>query len=335
MKDPETRAADAILLMAYGGPERLDQVEAYYTDIRGGSPPPASLLAELIDRYRSIGGGSPLSRVVETQRAALEAEMAARGRATPVYAAMRHTEPRIARVVERIVGDGATHVVAIALAPQRSTFSAGYRRALDAGLAHRGGPAPAVTVIDSWHEQPGFIAALAQTTREVLAGFPDPSGVLVMFTGHSLPKRVVAEGDPYPDQLAGTAALVAGRLGLSDYALAYQSPGRTGEAWLGPDLLEEIRRLATIGVRDVVVRPVGFVADHLEILYDIDVAAQAVARGAGVRLHRARSLNDDPLFIGGLADLAGAALRSEAELADQPAATAAFRSPAGPRGGRS
>jgi ferrochelatase len=136
-----------------------------------------------------------------------------------------------------------------------------------------------------------------------------------MFTAHSLPARVVAEGDPYPDELANTAALVAAQLGLARHEFAFQSAGRTGEPWLGPDLLVEIRRLAAGGIRDLVVRPVGFVADHLEVLYDIDIEAQAVAREVGVHLERARSLNTDPLFIAGVADIAEAALAAPAALA--------------------
>ena len=299
---------DAVLLMAYGSPDRLDEVEAYYTDIRRGNPPTPQLLEELVGRYRAIGGGSPLSRIVEAQRAALEAELAARGRALRVYAGMRHIEPRIGRIVEGMAADGVERFVAIALAPQQSSNGAGYRRAVDAALAGLGDGPPSAVVVDSWYDQPRFIEALAATTREALARFPDPTRVRVMFTAHSLPARVVAEGDPYPDQLAETAALVAEQLGLTEYAFAFQSAGRTGEAWLGPDILEEIRRLAGTGVIELVVRPVGFVADHLEVLYDIDIEAQAVARAVGVRLERARSMNDDPIFIAGLADVAAAAL---------------------------
>jgi protoporphyrin/coproporphyrin ferrochelatase len=299
---------DAVLLMAYGSPDRLDQVEAYYTDIRRGSPPSPELLEELVGRYRAIGGGSPLSRIVEAQRAALEAELAARGRALRVYAGMRHIEPRIGRIVEDMAADGVERFVAIALAPQKSSNAAGYGRAVDAALAGLGEGAPSVVVVDSWYDQPRFIEALAATTSEALARFPDPTRARVMFTAHSLPARVVAEGDPYPDQLAETAALVAEQLGLTEYAFAFQSSGRTGEVWLGPDILGEIRRLAGTGVTELVVRPVGFVADHLEVLYDIDIEAQAVARDVGVRLERARSMNDDPIFIAGLADVAAAAL---------------------------
>ena len=308
---------DAVLLMAYGSPDRLDQVEAYYTDIRRGNPPPPHLLEELLGRYRAIGGGSPLSKIVELQRTAVEVELASRGRPVRVYAGMRHIEPRIGTIVEGMAADGVERFVAIALAPQRSSNAAGYRRAVDAALAGLGEAAPAVTFIDSWFDQPRFIDALAMTTAEALRRFPDQATVRVMFTAHSLPARVVAEGDTYPDELAGTAALVARQLGLSTWDFAFQSAGRTGEPWLGPDILDEIRRLAAEGVRELVIRPVGFVADHLEVLYDIDVEAQAVARDAGVRLERARSMNDDPTFIAGLADLA------EGGLADPPAGASA------------
>jgi ferrochelatase len=295
---------DAVLLMAYGSPDRLDQVEAYYTDIRRGSPPPPHLLEELLGRYRAIGGGSPLSRIVEEQRAAVEAELAARGRPLAVYAGMRHIEPRIGGVVERMAADGVERFVAIALAPQRSSNAAGYRRAVDAALAGLGDRAPVVTFVDSWYDQPRFVEALATSTTEALARFPDPSRVRVMFTAHSLPARVVAEGDTYATELAGTAALVAARLGLDGYEFSFQSAGRTGEPWLGPDILAEIRRLAGDGVTELVIRPVGFVADHLEVLYDIDIEAQGVAREVGIHLVRARSMNTDPTFVAGLADLA-------------------------------
>jgi ferrochelatase len=299
---------DAVLLMAYGSPDRLEQVEAYYTDIRRGSPPPPHLLAELLDRYRAIGGGSPLSRIVEEQRAAVEAELAERGTPVRVYAAMRHIAPWIRDAVTTMAADGVERFVAIALAPQKSSNAAGYRRAVDGALAALGVDAPMVEFVDSWHDQPRFIEALATTTTEALARFDDASAVRVMFSAHSLPARVVAEGDPYPDELAATARLVAERLGLGQYEFAFQSAGRTGEPWLGPDILDEIRRLAAEGVMGLVVRPVGFVADHLEVLYDIDIEAQGVAREAGIHLERARSMNTDPVFIACLADIAASAL---------------------------
>ncbi len=298
---------EAVLLMAYGSPDNLDQVEAYYTDIRRGSPPQPQLLEELKGRYRAIGGGSPLSRIVEEQRAALGAELAARGTPIPVCAAMRHIAPRIGDVVQTMAADGMERIVAIPLAPQKSSNAAGYRRAVDAGLAGLSTP-PELVFVESWHDAPRLIEALATTTREALDRFADPSRVTVMFSAHSMPARVVAEGDPYPDELLATATLVALRLGLDDYTFSFQSAGRTGEPWLGPDILDEIRRLAADGVTELVVRPVGFLADHLEVLYDIDIEAQAVAREVGIRLERARSLNTDPVFIAGLADVALAAL---------------------------
>jgi protoporphyrin/coproporphyrin ferrochelatase len=302
---------DAVLLMAYGSPDRLEQVEAYYTDIRRGSPPPPHLLVELLGRYRAIGGGSPLSRIVEEQRAAVESALAAGGLPVPVYAGMRHIEPRIGDIVRGMAADGVERFVAIALAPQRSSNAAGYRRAVDAALGSIGEDAPTVSFVDSWFDQPRFIEALADTTREALARFPDPGRVRVMFTAHSLPARVLADGDPYPDELAGTARLVAERVGLERYEFSFQSAGRTGEPWLGPDILAEIRRLAADGVTELVIRPVGFVADHLEVLYDIDIEAQGVAREVGIHLERARSMNTDPTFIAGLAEIAAAALEPE------------------------
>ena len=299
---------DAVLLMAYGGPDTLDQVEDYYTDIRRGNPPPAELLEELLDRYRAIGGGSPLSRIVEAQRAALEAELARRGRAIQVYAGMRHIAPRIATIVEGMASDGVERFVAIALAPQRSSNAAGYWRAVRAGLDAVGEGAPTATFVESWHDEPAFIDALAEATREAIDRFEDPARVLVIFTAHSLPARVVTEGDRYPDEIAATARLVADRLGLDRYGQAFQSAGRTGEPWLGPDLRDELRRLAGEGVHEVVVSPVGFVAEHLEVLYDIDIEAQAVARELGMRLERARSMNTDERFISALADIAASGL---------------------------
>ncbi len=299
---PPRAGAAGVLLMAYGGPDNLDQVEDYYRDIRRGSPPPPELLEELKDRYRAIGGGSPLSGLVELQRKALEAELATRGVALAVYAGMRHIEPRIGRVVRQMAADGIRWFVAIALAPQRSSNAAGYRRAVDEALAEVGDAAPAVEFVESWHDQPRFIEALAAATAEALGRFSDAAGVHVMFTAHSLPARVVTEGDRYPDEVRRTAALVAARLKLPAYTVAFQSAGRTGEPWLGPEIRDEIRRLAGEGVRKLVVCPVGFVADHLEVLYDIDIEARAVAEEAGIRLERARSMNDDPTFIAGLAD---------------------------------
>ena len=301
-------SGDAVLLMAYGGPNRLDQVEAYYTDIRRGSPPPPHLLEELLGRYRAIGGRSPLSDVVERQRTALERELAARGRPMPVFAGMRHIDPRIGTVVRELAAGGAARIAAIALAPQQSSNADGYRRALEAGLAELAAP-PEARIVASWHDAPKLIEALAAAAAEALARFKDSAGVHVLYTAHSLPERVIAAGDRYPDEVRATAALVAARLGRQgDVDVAFQSAGRTGEPWIGPELLERLRELAAEGVGDVLVVPVGFVADHLEVLYDIDIQAQELAAELGIHLERSPSLNDDPTFIAALADVAIAAL---------------------------
>jgi len=311
----------AVLLMAYGSPVRLDQVAAYYTDIRRGNPPSAALLEELTARYRAIGGGSPLSRIVEAQRAALEAELSGLGTPMPVYAGMRHIDPRIAEVVRRMADDGITDAVAIALAPQASMSVSAYRRALEQAAAEIGAAAPRFHVVESWCREPDFIEGLAETTEEALSRFPDADAVRLMFTAHSLPQRVVDAGDAYPAELAVTARLVADLLGRDTYDFAYQSAGRTEEPWLGPEILAEIRRMAAEGVTELVVSPVGFIADHLEVLYDIDIEAQGVARPLGIHLERPRMLNDEPLLISALAAIVGRTLpRPEPAGATAPSA---------------
>jgi len=295
--------------MAYGAPERLDQVEAYYTHIRRGSPPTAELLAELMARYGAIGGGSPLSRIVDAQRAALAAELGRRGRPAPVYAGMKHIQPFVGDVVRGMSADGIDRIVAVALAPQHSSFNEQtYRKAVEDAASSLGDGAPSVTVVGSWHDQPHLIAAMATATEEALARCDDPSRAHVFFTAHSLPERITGGTDPYAHEVAATAALVAERLGIERCDVAFQSAGRTGDKWIGPELTAEIARVAAAGAREIVVCPVGFVADHLEVLYDIDVEAQAIARRLGVRLERARSMNDDPTFIAALADIAETAL---------------------------
>lgn len=302
-----------VLLMAYGAPESLDQVEAYYTHIRHGSPPPPALLDELIARYRAIGGGSPLSRIVERQRTAVQAELARRGSRVHVYAGMKHIPPFVSDVVTRMSEEGIERAVAVALAPQHSAFNAEtYGAAIEAALAPLGPSAPRVSIVGSWHDQPRLIEALAEAAAEALARSADPATVHVFFTAHSLPARVAGGTDPYVREVSGTAALVAERLGIERCGVAFQSAGRTADTWIGPELRAEIRRVAANGVREILVCPVGFVADHLEVLYDVDVEARAVAREAGATLTRTRSMNDDPTFIGALADVLEAALSAPA-----------------------
>jgi protoporphyrin/coproporphyrin ferrochelatase len=274
--------------MAYGSPSSPEDVPAYYADIRGGRPVSPEAVAELQERYRRIGGGSPLNEITERQRAALEEELG-----IPVYVGMRHWEPRIAVAVDQAIADDVGRITGIVLAPHFSRMSVGqYHRQLAEACAGR----VELVFIASYHAYDPFIELLAER-----AGGTDAH---VVFTAHSLPERILAERDPYKDQLLETSRLVAERAGLESWSFAFQSASATGEPWLGPDILEELERLHGEGVGKVLVAPIGFVADHLEILWDIDVEAQEKAAELGLELGRIASLNDDPAFIRVLAGLA-------------------------------
>jgi ferrochelatase len=323
------RSRQAVLLMAYGSVESLDQVPAYYTHIRHGRPPTPELLEELMDRYRAIGGASPLSGHTERQRAAVEAALHRRDVQVPVYVAMKHIDPFIEDVVARMVGDGVTHIVALALAPHFSTMSVcAYCRAVAEArdrVEAAGGGRVTFEIVRDWHAEPRFIRALAIATREALdvlwaSGSGDrpsvdwalgrPTDAHTVFTAHSLPLKIQDVGDPYRELLFETAGLVAESAGLparsvapGAWSFAFQSAGRTADPWLGPDLTDHLRELSAAGVTQVVVCPVGFVSDHLEVLYDIDIEARQVADELGMQLERARSMNDDPTFIAAIADV--------------------------------
>jgi ferrochelatase len=290
----------AVLLMAYGTPASLADVPAYYTHIRGGRPPAPEQVAHLVARYQAIGGTSPLLAITQEVAAALAARLA-----LPVYVGMKHWHPFIADVVAQMHRDGVARAAAIVLAPHYSRMSVGvYLATAQEAAARCGGPA--LAPVEAWHLHPGLVATLADRVRAARAGLSADAHVL--FTAHSLPKRILAWGDPYPAQLAASARAVAVAAGASRWSFAFQSASATGEPWLGPDVLDALRDLHAAGVRDVVVCPIGFVADHLEVLYDLDVEAAALARDLGVRLVRTASLNASPAFVDVLADLATAAL---------------------------
>jgi len=278
---------DAVVLMAYGSPSRPEDVRPYLEDVRGGRPVSDEAVEELAERYRRIGGRSPLDDVTGAQRAALERELG-----VPVFVGMKHWQPRIAEAVEAAIASGATRIVGVVLAPHYSRLSIGeYRERLEAAAADRA----EVVLVESWHDHPGFVDAVADRVRGTDAW--------VVFTAHSLPERIQDEGDPYKDQLLETSRLVAERAGLEQWSFAFQSASATGEPWLGPDVLEELDRLYEAGVRRVLVAPVGFVSDHLEILWDLDIEARERAGELGLELERIESLNDDPAFIHALAEL--------------------------------
>jgi protoporphyrin/coproporphyrin ferrochelatase len=290
----------AVVLMAYGSPERLDDVPAYYRDIRGGRPIRPELLEDLVERYRRLGieDGSPLNAITEQTRAALERELDD----VPVFTGMKHWTPRIAEAAEAAVAGGADTVVGLVLAPHYSSLSiAGYRTQLEDALDGRA----ELAFVESWHDEPGFVDVLAGRVRDTKAH--------VVFTAHSLPQRILEEGDPYKDQLLETSRLVAERAGLGEWSFSFQSESQTGEPWLGPDILDHLEELHAAGVREVLVCPVGFVADHLEIRWDLDNEAAEKAQELGLSFARIEMPNADPAFVEVLAGLVRRALAVPSE----------------------
>ena len=302
---PASSARTGVLVMAHGTPSTLDQVEAFYTSIRRGRPPTGEQLADLRRRYTAIGGTSPLAARTRAQVAALAARLDAEvpGRYVVRFGA-KHTAPSIEEAATDLATAGPERVVGLVLAPHRSSLgSEEYLARAGRALASAPG-APPLLPVRQWHDRPGFAELWAARVRAALAGMDVPAGgqVEVVFTAHSLPQRTVAEGDPYTDQVAASAAAAAAAAGVAHWRVAWQSAGRTADPWIGPDLLTLLRQLAESGTAGVVVCPLGFVADHLEVLYDLDIEARSVAEGWGLRFARAASLNDDPGLIAVLAD---------------------------------
>jgi ferrochelatase len=286
--------------MAYGSPDRLADVPAYYRDIRGGRPIPPELIDDLVERYRLLGidDESPLTAITEETRAALERELGE----VPVFTGMKHWTPRIAEAAEHALAVGAETIVGLVLAPHFSSMSiGGYRQQLEDALAGRA----ELLFVDSWHDEPGFIDLLAERVRETKAH--------VVFTAHSLPARILESGDPYKDQLLETSQLVAERAALGTWTFSFQSESPTGEPWLGPDILGHLEDLRGRGVREVLVCPVGFVADHLEIRWDLDREAAAKARELGLDFARIEMPNAEPAFVSVLAGLVRRALAVPSE----------------------
>lgn len=332
-----TEHVTGLLVMAYGTPARPEDILPYYTDIRGGRAPTPELLAELQARYEAVGGYARLTRITQAQAAGLEGLLngageplsglpaQAGGQRYRAYVGMKHWIPTIAEAVRQMAADGIREAVAIVMAPQGGRMTTGsYFTVLDQALAALPEPVN-VQRVASWHLEPDFIAALAGRVEEALARFPETARATlpVVFTAHSLPERILTWNDPYPGQLRQVGEAVAARLGLQNVHFAYQSAGRTADPWLGPDIREVVRGLAAAGERAVLVCPAGFVADHLEVLYDLDIDLQRQAAALGVHFERTASLNDHPLL---LAALAAAVRRAEAGQA--PRSQAARQAPA-------
>lgn len=291
-------AAFAVLLVAYGAPLSLEDVEPYLLDVRGGRPTSPEMVAAFRERYAAIGGRSPLLERTEAQALALAHAL---GDGTPVYVGMRHWHPFIADTFEEIRSDGVERVVALALAPHFSTMSIGaYQRKIDDGRGD-----VEVELVREWNRHPGFLDAVARHVRLGLEQF-DLSirdDVHILYTAHSLPERILDDDDPYVEQLKASVAGVAARIGDRHHHFAFQSAGQSGGPWLGPDAADVIASLAESGTRHILVCPIGFVSDHLEVLYDVDIEYRRLAEDLGVELHRTPSLNDAPELVGALADL--------------------------------
>lgn len=288
-----------VLIMAYGGPNSLAEIPGYLADIRQGRPTTPAVLEEITHNYEQIGGKSPLLEFTQAQLAAVQSQL------DPAlyrcYLGMRHWSPWIEEVVGQMVEDGITHAVSLVLAPHYSKMSvAKYQDKIAEGLAMAHGTI-VFNHIASYHDAPALIQAFAERVQMGLACWPEAEReqVHVIFSAHSLPERILKMGDPYDRQLRETARLVAAKAGLPEdrWSWSYQSAGRSPEPWLGLQIQDHIPVLAEQGIKNIVSIPIGFVSDHVEILYDIDIQAQAVARSLGVRLERPPALNTDPLFI--------------------------------------
>ena len=280
----------AVLLLAHGAPERVEDVPAYLALVRGGRPPSEEINEEVSRRYAEIGGSSPLLKRTREQAEALERELG-----IPVYFGMRNWQPLIRDTLARIKADGIERLVAVCLAPQYSEMSVGFyfRRTQEAkdALGYTG----EISWTKSFHDHPGLIEAFHEKLAPLL-----PAG-RVIFTAHSLPARILENRDPYDNEAKATARRVAVRSGLDSWTFAYQSQGMTGEEWLGPTVEERLDESAAMGITDLVVAPIGFVSDHVEILYDVDIQFRDYARRLGITIRRPESLNDSPTFIAALA----------------------------------
>lgn len=295
--------------MAYGTPRSPDEIEPYYTDIRRGRPPTPEALADLVARYEAIGGISPLARLTEDQRDGLQAAL---DEIEPdrfhVTLGLKHADPKVESAAAELASAGFSKIIGLVLAPHYSAYSIGqYLERAQAGVGHASFET-AVEGVQSWAVEPSFVEFVANDLDTRLTAMRDtvsPKRVRVAFTAHSLPQRIIDGGDPYPDELRATAQAIATRLGLQegvDWSIAWQSAGRTPEPWIGPDILDVIDELGTNDdVGGVIVSAVGFVADHLEVLYDLDIEAADRAERAGLAFDRTACVNDEPSVMAALA----------------------------------
>lgn len=299
----------AVLIMAYGTPSSVDRMQCYLSDIRGGRPMSEEFVAEFRHRYELIGG-SPLTGLTYDQAKKTSDVLRERGYDWPVYVGMRHWSPWIKDAVGQMYLHGIEEAVGIVMAPHYSSMSIGryWTKIEEAQQMH--GTAIKFSFVNSWYRQPKFLQAVENHVRAGYQKFAPEvrDKVKLVFSAHSLPARLLKMGDPYDDELKTNAQIIAERLGSVDWMFSYQSAAHTGEPWLGPQIEDVVMDLAKEGYKHVLVAPIGFVCDHVEILYDIDIEARQIAQEHGMQLERIESMNSDPLFIEAIADAVVAAV---------------------------
>ncbi|HLT19268.1 MAG TPA: ferrochelatase [Thermomicrobiales bacterium] len=306
-----------VLIMAYGGPNSLDEVEPFLADIRRGRPTPKELLDEITERYRAIGGRSPILELTTAQAKSIERELNATGDGNTYrcYVGMRHWHPYIEEVVPQILKDGVDLIVGAVMAPHFSRMSVGaYMGKLEKALKESGAEVP-VAQVRTWKAEPDFINSVVAKIEAAFAEhFSDRQwdDVVVLFTAHSLPARVEESGDPYRQEILASVELVAEQMGLTNYRFAFQSQGATADPWLGPSVEETLDEFESDGVKDMLIVPIGFVCDHVEVLFDIDIEHKEQATEKGIRLERTEMLNDDPGLAKAVANAVRAAVAEAA-----------------------
>lgn len=296
-----------LLVMAYGTPRSPEEIEPYYTHIRRGHKPPSELLEDLKHRYEMIGGVSPLARITEEQASSLEKELNARanGKEFKVYLGLKHTTPFIEDAVQQMHEDGIQEAVSIVLAPHYSTFSVKSYNGRAKEEAQKLGR-PVIHSVDSWYTEPKFVSYWATQLKKTFSFIPieEQKKTVVIFSAHSLPEKILRVGDPYPNQLEESAHLIAEEANIPHYAIGWQSAGNTPDPWIGPDVQDLTRELhEKDGYTSFVYCPVGFVSDHLEVLYDNDYECKLVTDEIGAQYYRPEMPNAKPEFIDGLADV--------------------------------
>jgi len=303
MNQPESNLG--LLVMHYGTPATMDDVLPYYTHIRHGRPPSPEALQNLVDRYESIGGPSPLTAISQAQAEAIQAAVIANGVPARLYVGTKHTTPFVADAVKQMADDGIQKAVGLVLAPHFSTFSiAAYRKYAESAKPEE----MDLDIVERWGTLPALIEALADRVRTQMEGW-DPDDTLVIFSAHSLPEKIVAAGDPYPKELMETSCLVAEKANVPDWIFAYQSASNTGDPWLGPDILDVIEENAP-NYENVLACTIGFVSDHLEVLFDLGIEAREKCAELDLNFRRADTIGTDPGVMNALGQLIAARFKA-------------------------